>query len=83
MLIHSNEEMNQVLKITTTLTDSNNAVIHSDESYSTILGNDYTIYTTPLVDSEGADLAQTKINVVIDKQGEYMNMIRADMFSFK
>lgn len=81
VLIHSNEEMNQVLKITTTLTDSNNAVIHSDESYSTILGNDYTIYTTPLVDSEGADLAQTKINVIIDKQGEYMNMIRADMFS--
>lgn len=71
ILIHSNEESNQMLKIKAELFNSDGDVVSSSEVYEPILGNSYLITSVPFSQEEDKILEVDSIHIEVTKEGEY------------
>ena len=77
-LVHSNEDTNQMLKITVNLFNENNEVVFNSEVYVPILGQNYYASAVPYVDENGDMLNVKSAQVQISKQGEYNTNLKSD-----
>ena len=77
-LIHSNEETNQMLKITVNLFNENHEVVFNSEVYVPILGQNYYANAVPYIDENGDMLNVKSAQVQISKQGEYNTNLKSD-----
>lgn len=71
LLIQSNEDKNQMLKIKVDLLNENEIVINSSEFYAPILGHSYYAIAIPCVDDDGNSLEVKSARIQLSKQGEY------------
>lgn len=83
VLLKETEGTNQMLKIKFDLLDENGNTISSEEQYLPILGNSYSVSSTPLTDEEGKSLGVKTIEINISKEGDYMSQIQANLFDYE